>query len=569
MSHEPISHQNTAEADSAQHSGSARSSSVGVRSGMSNRAVLNGGFDGERMYLPAGAGSRNAVFHEIAHAALGHRPSAKNSTVGAVEHHPGKESEAHRLGANVAASLGPRAADAVAGEAGRLPRQARIRTAVLPFLVDGGAPMGGRSIRRLLSLAEYRHDREEAGFLSHQVDVEQALSVGITLSAFRQKLLASSDKATKRSGVLLGMVLHNFKEPEEAGETWNAMIAATRYIRGWERDGRLENSHEDDETTPLLRPGSDKFSIEARRAEICRIPVDQWQAAAVAEMRAKRLSAMGFIALKEALDKASGGRVILRMSRDMQHEFMLQSFPSPGEVQRGSVHGREDYGTDVGELNKGTGLFKASGSYEEDDGVILKSLDLGHKVVDKWENFSHRTEGRQVDPKVDFQFLALLSPKEGSQEVIGANGSVLGDGSYMFTIDPSFHFRYMPAANFAGEGGNAKNFFQFIPHSQLASLGKVVAAGNFEIRGGCFRWIDNGSGHYRVSAGVNEKNASAALRNLGYATDTIAFLSRPAGDLDAHYEAGNKVLEGLPKGEERPAMTPEIRAMQGAMGALR
>ena len=197
--------------------------------------------------------------------------------------------------------------------------------------------------------------------------------------------------------------------------------------------------------------------------------------------------------------------------------------------------------------------------------VILKKLDQGHKLVDAFENIAHRVKDVHVDENVKFDFLSLLSPHPGSNEVIGANGQVLGDGSYMYTIDPAFRIRYMPAANYVGEGGADKNFFQFIPHSQLASVGKVAAAGNFVISNGTLSWVDNGSGHYRVNPAVNAGNAKTALKRIGYDISHVNFLSRGEGQLDQIYKTGNEVLEGLPKGHDRPAMTTEIIAMQRAM----
>ena len=294
------------------------------------------------------------------------------------------------------------------------------------------------------------------------------------------------------------------------------------------------------------------------------IPTSQWQAATENAIEANWINFPGYTTLKDLLQQIDPP-VNIKLTKSLLQILSLKLGQKRGLVTP------PDTDIDIKSLNEKSGhlISPGAGYYEKkDDNVIEKSLDFGHKMVDKWENVKHRKEGTQVSPSTNFKFLSLQSPKEDSQKVIGANGGVLGDGNFMFTITPNFMFRYMPAANFVGEGGTNKSFFQFIPHSQLAQLGNVVAAGNFEIRNGEFIWIDNGSGHYRVNTEVNTTNTKACLQNLGYDIDNIEFKDRSAGELDEKYSKENEILEALPKGEHRPEMTPEIRVMSEVMDLL-
>lgn len=352
-----------------------------------------------------------------------------------------------------------------------------------------------------------------------------------------------------------------------AGE---AIMKAAALIRGWAADNsRLNEPGEDEELAPLIPKQPARFDLPERRlADVLRIEPAQWQAAAVIARKSGWLTGMGFLELRRALDKGTRGAIRLEFSREILEEGVATH--EERGLNQVSTEVMSAHHVDAETLSSKLSIFNSaslfrSGRYTEEQRVILKGLDIGHKVVDSWENYTHRTEGKHVDDKTRFNFLALLSPRPGSQQAVGANGQTLGDGSYMFTIDPAFRFRYMPAANYVGEGGTAKNFFQYIPHSQLASLGAVAAAGNFVISGGRFKWVDNGSGHYRVDPAVNTANAKATLVNLGYDIQPVAFLSRGDGDLDQTYKEGNAFLKGLPGGAARPEMTMEIRKMQEAM----
>jgi hypothetical protein len=437
--------------------------------------------------------------------------------------------------------------------------------------------LSNESILKLKDLFEYRHGDGDLKKFNDVITEHQGQKKKTPLNALVSELVKSKNKEWKRVGHLLKMILAQFQESNDTGEptgekAWNDFADATKLIRSWVNNIPILNKPGiDEEAKFLLRPQLPKFKVpQDDHAKVLKIKEDQWQAASVAARRAGWLTGVGFLELKQALKAATSGTIKLQYNRDVIHEG-LESNPSD-VVKIGTVNIPE-YATTEDALNNGLAYFSRysfwkSGEYINRFGVILKHLDIGHKLVDIWENTSHRTIGKHVDKNVNFQFLALLSPKNNRLKIVGANGQVLGDGSYMYTIDPSFRVRYMPAANYVGEGGTAKNFFQFIPHSQLASLGAVTAAGNFEISEGKFKWIDNGSGHYRVAPLVNTSNTKAALLNMGYDIKGISFRSRGDADSDKTYKEGNEFLEGLPKGEKRPAMTKEIRALQEAMDQM-
>jgi len=449
-------------------------------------------------------------------------------------------------------------------------------------ITDGwGEDLSDESIKKLKEMFGFRHGDGDLKTCNYLIDSFHNREDPITLQDLVIKLKSSSNKESVRVGHLISLILHQFQDwkgtvrDEISGEdAWGDFTIATLLIRTWVSQSLLLNDPGIDES--LLQSQITNFEIPSKyRSRVLKIKQDQWQAAAVAARRAGWLSGIGFLELKRALKevcmKENSHNVIeLKLSRDVIHEGL---YDDPKDMMKVGTVQIPGYATTKEALNKALAFFSMSslgksGGYDQKFGIILKELDYGHKLVDIWENYTHREKGKHVDEKVKFNFLALLSPKENSQEVIGANGQVLGDGSYMYTIDPSFRVRYMPAANYVGEGGTAKNFFQFIPHSQLASLGAVVAAGNFVIEKGQFKWIDNGSGHYRVDSSVNASNARAALTNLGYDVSHVNFLSRGAGELDETYKMGNEFLEGLPKGQERPVMTREIKALQTAMDKM-
>lgn len=444
----------------------------------------------------------------------------------------------------------------------------RPQGSVSTYFTDGrGQRLSESSIKKLLALFEYRHGKNEAMFLSRQINYVNNLNRPISLHDFVRVLKGANCKQTRRAGFLLELILHQFlvisrpegKEPT-GKEAWDALRKAISFIRAWNE--KFPQVNTGDEEIPLL-------ILNRYRESIVKIKQEQWQAAAVAAIRKKWLTEKGFLELKQTLSEATERTpniVELKLTPDIIHEIVIQEETQiqekVGNLKIGNVC-IPRYNVKAASLN--ANLTDGSGSYKEVSKLILKGLDFGHKLSDVWENFSHRTKGKQVDPNVNFQYLALLSPKNNSQEVIGANGQVLGDGSYMFVIDPSFRIRYLPAANYVGEGDIAKNFCQFIPHSQLATRVEVAAAGNFVIKEGKFHWIDNGSGHYRVDPSLNTANSSAALENLGYKTGHIQFLDRGSHQLDEIYLEGNRILDGLPAGENRPAMTDEIWEIQRTM----
>ncbi|MDO6589369.1 hypothetical protein DS901_03040 [Loktanella sp. D2R18] len=435
-------------------------------------------------------------------------------------------------------------------------------------LADGwGEPLDDAALEKLKQLFQYRHGDQDYGNFKSVIEFHQKQGGVTTIPQLVAELKSRADDETKewrRVGLLLELIVNQFedwagttKDGPTGREAWNDVGNAFSFIsKLCKKYPSFNTDVSHDEYVPLLADSPDHLFNT--------IGQDQWQAAAVSAVRAGKLTQTGFYGLCYILGKGLNG-VTLRETKDLVHEFDLQD--NPDSIGTMEV---PDYIKTEKTLNSALSFFSTtsafkSGGYSKKLKVIFKDLDVGHKLVDWYENMAHRTEGKQVDPNVSFNFLALLSPKDGENDVIGANGQVLGDGSYMYTIDPSLRVRYMAAANFVGEGGVAKNFFQFIPHSQLASLGAVVAAGNFVISGGKLVWLDNGSGHYRVDSSVNNANASAALKNIGYDLTGVALLDRGKGDLDERYKEGNKNLDGLPKGEERPEMTPEIRIIQHVM----
>lgn len=444
----------------------------------------------------------------------------------------------------------------------------RPQGSMSPYLTDGrGQRLSEGSIQKLFALFEYRHGKNEAMFLSRQIYYGNDLNHPISLPDFVRALKRTNFKQKRRTGFLLELILPQFllisrperKEPT-GKEAWEALRKATSFIRAWTEKFPQINTGDEEILLPILT---------RYRESIAKIKQDQWQAAAVAAIRKNWLTEKGFQELKQNLSEATEKTlnvVELKLTPDIIHEIVMQEgtqIQGKASILKIGTVRIPRYDVKAASLN--ANLTGSSGSYKEVSRLIFKELDFGHKIFDVWENFSHRTKDRQVDPNVNFQLLTLLSPKKNRQEVIGANGQVLGDGSYMFVIDPSFRIRYMPAANYVGEGNIAKNFCQFIPHSQLATRGEVAAAGNFVIKEGKFHWIDNGSGHYRVDPSLNTANSNAALENLGYKTENIQFLDRGSHQLDEIYLRGNQILDGLPAGENRPAMTDEIWEIQKTM----
>jgi hypothetical protein len=555
--------------------------------------AIGGGYDGKNIYVSDRAHPAEALTHELGHAILKHDPSSVDGTMPVALNgakysiDPTKEKEANDVGAKIKRTLGPSGIHAMMEVANKMARATfRSRRPMLPYLTDGfGNKLSDEAIARLLNRFTYRHGNDETKALVQQIKNENEDKIRkvipIKLHEFVNILKRADWKSTKKTGHLLELVLNEYQDEfqlardEPSGkEAWDSFGTAARLIKDW--SGRLNNPGVSaDEETPLLAPDPEKFAVPQKHQSTLKvIKQEQWQAAAVTAMRAGWLTGIGFLELKRSLKEATEGTgnvIELRLDRAVIHEAGLQNESGRNGMKFGTFQ-RPQYAKSATELeetlNKALKTFESSGWYYERFGVILKALDLGHKLVDKWENHSHRVEGQQVDPKADFKFLALLSSHDNSQEVIGANGQVLGDGSYMFTIDTNFRFRYLPAANYVGEGGTAKNFVQFIPHAQLASQEQVAGAGNFTIKDGKFVWIDNGSGHYRVDASVNKKNTTATLQNLGYNLAGVRFLNRAKGDLDAIYKAGNEILSTLPS-DVRPVMTPEIQAMQDAVKRIR
>lgn len=443
----------------------------------------------------------------------------------------------------------------------------------LPYLTDSrNQKLSKDSTKEILELFEYRHGKNEALFLSKKINQGNNLDPPINLYDFIGVLKGASYKQTKRAGFLLELILHQFLNTSHNGKkqptdkrAWSTFRKAIRIIRIWIKEFPQVNTDEE-EIIPLPIPGKYERRIK-------RIKQNQWQAATVTAIRKGWLNKKGFLRLKQALyeaTKSTPNVIELKLTPDIVHELMIQQ-ETKIEEKNWNLKARifRISGYSLKAVPQDTNLIGNKGIYKEVSKLILKELNFRYRLIDMWENISYRTKGKQVDPNIDFEFLALLSPESNRQEVIGANGQILGDGSYMFAIDPTFRIRYMPAANYVGEGDTAKNFVQFIPHSQLAARGEVAAAGNFVIKMGKFQWIDNGSGHYRVDPDLNAANAKAALENIGYKTGNIQFLDRGAHQLDELYLKGNQILDGLPAGESRPAMTDEIWEIQRTMEFLK
>lgn len=422
-----------------------------------------------------------------------------------------------------------------------------------------GQVMSAREIGEILRHVAYRHGDVEAGNLDAAIREEERHGP-VSLPQLLQKL-AEGGKAQKRSGYLLKLTLSDLESGEGEGgaEGWGMFAAVVEFIQAHAASFNADQLGNADRDIGGL------LNIERRT----------WQAAAIAALRNRALNSVGFQQLSELLLAVTGRRMLDYKARDVQHEIALQVLRHrPGKTGTAEHPSYENIGPisasasgKADDLNSRSSMFSKlvqSGAYKSENGLVTKSLDIGHKGVDVYENVAHRNKNT-VSSDTNFAYLALLSPNE-KQQAVGANGKVLGDGSYMFVVDRQFRLRYMPAANFIGEGGAAKNFVQFIPHSQLANRADVLGAGNFFIRDGHFVWIDNGSGHYRVNAGVNQANVTASLHALGYQTVGIRFLDRGAGDLDATYKKGNAILEKLESG--RPDATLEIRAMERAMNLI-
>jgi uncharacterized protein DUF4157 len=414
------------------------------------------------------------------------------------------------------------------------------------------------ALDRIARHAVFRHGAEEGGRIEallakHKPKSAEELRALIAL-------LNKGDKADRRSAYLLAITLSDLDimraEDVAAADPWAELSALTGFI--------LHHA-------PSLNAGeAGPAHAGLEDGKLLKLGPNRWHAAAVAALRTQGLSQNGLLRLNDILTKLNAPIDIT--SGDVMHELMLQArrlnekgartgAAAPPSYGAGKQKGGASSQSLIAGLNQHIGTFDASGSYAEAaPGVVGKTLDKGHKITDMWENVAHRNK-KTIAPDVKFDYLALLSPNE-HQQAVGANGAILGDGNYMFVVDLAFRFRYMPAANYVGEGDVNKNFVQFIPHSQLAGLADVLAAGNFMISGGKFVWIDNGSGHYRVDGGVNKTNATQALRALGYAAN-MAFFDRRKKEMDKRYQEGNQILDVLKGG--RPGASPEMASAERAM----
>lgn len=168
---------------------------------------------------------------------------------------------------------------------------------------------------------------------------------------------------------------------------------------------------------------------------------------------------------------------------------------------------------EVVELNSKYAKFMQSGKLILEGPLLLKTLDNGHQLSDYKEK-KFTKDKSHISLQSNLDRVTLMACKDNL--VIGANGLPLIDGYYMYTISADFRFRYLPAACDVGEGGMNKCFAQFAPHTTLTDSQPVIAAGNFEISGSKFKWIDNGSGHYRMPYAFNRQATDAVLKYLGY-----------------------------------------------------
>ncbi|NEQ65755.1 MAG: DUF4157 domain-containing protein [Symploca sp. SIO2D2] len=453
-----------------------------------------------------------------------------------------------------------------------------------------GKILSDEQISRLKELFYYRHGNDDLELFKialdkyHKKPSKFFWQTRYSLEKVAKDLMGREGEQ-RRVGYLLKLIIHEYENEEKVrrdtandiARPWQGFLKALRFIGAWQAHIWMNKYPTPDDVYEPDKPQGHKtleFRIwESVEEDVKKIHAEQWQAAAVAMIRMGKLSKEGYKNLANELSRViPASEAVFRLTpRDLR-----PSSEGEGTERRDGVGGepRNYEGVSVEELNKGLGYFApasllGSGNYKRKNGIITKGLDYGHKAVDCYESYWQRDK-RHVASSVKFDYMALLSPGEESEEVRGANGQVLSDGSYMYTIGEDGLVRYMPAANYVGEGEENKDYYQYIPHSQLANKERVRAAGNFRIVQGKFIWLDNGSGHYRVTSSVNNVNARHALVELGYDMSRVKFYDRGNAQSGIHgvYREGNNRLGRVLEGTVRPAKTDEINHIIAAMKYL-
>ncbi len=207
------------------------------------------------------------------------------------------------------------------------------------------------------------------------------------------------------------------------------------------------------------------------------------------------------------LDNFTGGNRASKQGNELREALTSSSKRGSLSKRTKAAQAWAETGADTsnpairGAINKGRGPIQGgSGTpVRGPDGRDLLESQLKQKRAEK--GIPEKGKPNTLITKIrDWAYGYGLDPKNYASwtiragdggKVLGRNGEVLSDGTYMYVVDKNNNIRYLPTdPTTSGE-------IQYRAHTQLAGGENVWGAGLFKIKDGKFVLVNTASGHYK------------------------------------------------------------------------